>query len=256
MNVEKGSFKGRSCPKCGEDYNGILCSKCGYTPYPEDSMLEKELTLSNDESRDDEEPYYGIPFPRNIITVPCYVVAVILGVLVVLSFSLNSAISFLMLGIICVLIAIGKGVNIIYMALESINDRLSHTEESKAKIKNKVSKSVLDNREIGYMTFRVAGVTFNNDDGTNRQEIIAQIKKDRDYNSTENKLDLKEFSYDGKPALAVFIDGKQVGNVPATNVDFLLEKIEKERLVSAKLKFLGGGDLTYGIEITLGFTRE
>lgn len=24
------------CPRCGKDYNGILCEKCGYTPYPED----------------------------------------------------------------------------------------------------------------------------------------------------------------------------------------------------------------------------
>ena len=34
----------KTCPRCGEDYNGILCQKCGYTPFPED-----EPTFDRDE---------------------------------------------------------------------------------------------------------------------------------------------------------------------------------------------------------------
>ncbi len=256
MKLSKGTPKDEKCPQCGKMYDGIFCNSCNYTPYPKDFGQEDY----DDDYDDYEETYYGLPFPRNIVTVPCYVSATILAVLLVLSFSINSGISFLMTGIICVLIAIGKGVNIIYMALESINDRIRHIDKSiKTKSTNtkpKITKSSIDDRKVGYMTFRVAGVTYDNDDGSSRQEIISQIKKDKEYNSTENKLDFKEYSYEGKPALAVFIDGKQVGNVPANRVDFLLEEIEKDHLVSAELEFLGGGDLSYGIKITLGIIKE
>lgn len=256
MEQNRGTIKDEKCPQCGNMYDGILCDSCNYTPYPKDFGQENY----DDDYDDYEEPYNGIPFPRNIISTACYLAAIIFGVLIVLSFPLESGISFLMFGIICVLIAVGKGVSVIYMALESINDRIRHLEKPRkskpAKTKPDVSDSVIDDKNIGYMTFRVAGVTYNNDDGTSRQEIIAQIKKNKDHNSTENKLDLKEYSYEGKPALAVFIDGQQVGNVPANNVDYLLKQIENDRLVSAKLEFLGGGNLTYGIEITLGFIRE
>ena len=50
------------CPRCGEDYNGILCGKCGYTPFPEDepsfdkdeSLSEPEKTVVSENKEDGE----------------------------------------------------------------------------------------------------------------------------------------------------------------------------------------------------------
>lgn len=115
------------CPRCGEEYNEILCKKCGYTPYPEDPAVEYELANQKKNIDDEyEESYSGLPFPKNTITIPCYIAAIVLGIVAFTSFPFDSGVSFLMVGVICVLIAIGKGVNIIYMALESIEDRLRH----------------------------------------------------------------------------------------------------------------------------------
>lgn len=248
METEK-----RNCPVCGEPLNGEQCGTCGYS-------------LREDSIHKSEKPYHGIPFPRNIITTPCYIAAAIFVILLLMAFagSMTSPmfVSSLFIGIVCILIAIGKGVSVIYMALESIEDRLRHIDNGK-EIDNEVPldkkqpesvEPITDSQNIGYMTFRVAGVTYNNDDGTSRQEIIAEIR--RENNPTENKLDFKEYSYEGKPALAVYLRGKQVGNVPANRVDYLLEEIEKNHLVSAELEFLGGGDLSYGVEITLGILKE
>ena len=245
----------KNCPVCGEPLNGEQCVTCGYS-------------LREDSTHKSEKPYYGIPFPRNIITTPCYIAAAIFVILLLMAFSGSMTstmfVSSLFIGIVCILIAIGKGFSVIYMALESIEDRLRHIDNGKeADNEDSCNKKqpvpvepITDSPNIGYMTFRVAGVTYNNDDGTNRQEIIAQIKENKNCSSTENKLDFKEYSYEGKPALAVYLDGKQVGNVPANRVDFLLEEIEKNHLVSAELEFLGGGDLSHGVEITLGILKE
>lgn len=94
---------------------------------------------------------------------------------------------------------------IVYLAPKN---KAKHTDLPKVESENSI-----DDTNIGYMTFRVAGVTFQNDDGTSRQEIISKLRQ-KHTSGESMQANLKEFSYNNKPALAVFIDGKQVGNVP------------------------------------------
>ena len=155
--------------------------------------------------------------------------------------------------IILVLIIIFCFAVIIYGVKNSNTD--SHRQESNNNLT--VAKTFSEESDnIGYITFRAAGVTYKNDDGSDRQKIIERLRKDIEKFKKGGRLNLKEFSYNGKPALAIYIDGLQIGNVPANKVDFLLEEIDKGNIVSGEIEFLGGGDLTHGVEITLGIKKD
>ena len=55
---------------------------------------------------------------------------------------------------------------------------------------------------------KVVGVTFKNDDGTDRQEILATVY-------TGDALDLKPYKYNGAPAMAVMHANGCIGNIKA-----------------------------------------
>ena len=58
--------------------------------------------------------------------------------------------------------------------------------------------------------FKVAGVTFDNDDGSSRQEILKNIVD----NGGSADATFKEYEFNGKPAIAVYADGKCIGSIP------------------------------------------
>ena len=115
----------------------------------------------------------------------------------------------------------------------------------------------------GSVTFRVAGTTFENDDGTSRQDILRHMKFG-DAPWAEDPEDLmvtiEEETYEGEPAFAVFINDYQVGFVPKNYI----QKVETARQNVAScfvsdVKITGGGTaedgrkLSYGCSITLEY---
>ncbi len=62
-----------------------------------------------------------------------------------------------------------------------------------------------------YQTVSVVGVTFNNKDGTSRQQIIKELYEYYGSNLCNAKVTLRGRTYNGDPAVAVHIDDKQVG---------------------------------------------
>jgi len=77
-------------------------------------------------------------------------------------------------------------------------------------------------RTHGRIVTALAGVTFNNDDGTSRQKLLKDLKARGD----EAEVELEEFEYKGKPAVRVLIDGDCVGNIPRTRVEEVLAAME------------------------------
>ena len=115
----------------------------------------------------------------------------------------------------------------------------------------------------GSVTFRVAGTTFENDDGTSRQDILRNMKFG-DAPWAEDPEDLmvtiEEETYEGELAFAVFINDYQVGFVPKN----CIQKVETARQNVAScfvsdVKITGGGTaedgwkLSYGCTITLEY---
>lgn len=75
----------------------------------------------------------------------------------------------------------------------------------------------------GRIVTALAGVTFDNEDGTSRQKLL----KDYMARKTDAHMTLEEFKYKGEPAVRVLIDGKCVGNVPRSHVAEVLDVMDR-----------------------------
>ena len=111
--------------------------------------------------------------------------------------------------------------------------------------------------DSGSITFRVAGTTFDNDDGTSRQEILRHLKfGDEPWADGPEDLTgtLEETDYNGETAFAVLVNGYQVGNVPRANIKQVAAALEHvSTCYVSSVRILGGRDLSYGCEITLEY---
>jgi hypothetical protein len=71
-------------------------------------------------------------------------------------------------------------------------------------------------QELTYY-FKVKGVTFDNDDGTDRQEILK--RNEPIVGKSEVNLELRKYLYKGESAIGVYINNEMVGNVPKDEVN-------------------------------------
>lgn len=84
-------------------------------------------------------------------------------------------------------------------------------------------------------TYKIVGVTFENDNGTDRQQLLKKIYNravkelkadpwlDVDYN-----VSFRSYEFDGSPALAVLVDGYEIGNIAADSVNDVSEILAKK----------------------------
>ena len=117
--------------------------------------------------------------------------------------------------------------------------------------------------DSGSVTFRVAGTTFDNDDGSSRQEILRHLKfGDEPWAEDPEDLtvSIEEETYQGELAFSVLVNGYQVGFVPKSQI----RKVENARRHIAScyvsdVRITGGGrtddgrELSYGCTITLEY---
>lgn len=118
----------------------------------------------------------------------------------------------------------------------------------------------------GTITFRVAGTTFDNEDGDSRQEILRHLKygdapwADPIY-PEELNAELELTSFEGEPAIAVLVNDYQVGFVPKKMVRKVSVAMENHvaTFSVSSVRILGGGTsstgekLSYGCEITVDY---
>ena len=94
----------------------------------------------------------------------------------------------------------------------------------------------------------VVGVTFLNDDGTDRQALLQEITEEHGEDLFLAEIDLQEFEYNGAPAYHVVIDDKIVGCLSA-DLAASLKKIEQEQgytFWAENGTIVGGGIAEYG----------
>lgn len=108
-----------------------------------------------------------------------------------------------------------------------------------------------------FVRFRVAGVTYKNDDRTDRQVILRHIKfRDEPYVTGDSvDIHIQSFDYQGEPAYKVLVNDYQIGFVPKDKVQEVRDAIDSGATVSA-FDITGGGTsggekLSYGCEIIL-----
>lgn len=117
--------------------------------------------------------------------------------------------------------------------------------------------------DSGSVTFRVAGTSYDNEDGESRQEILRHLKfGDAPWADGPEDLtaELEETEYNGETAFAVMVNGYQVGNVPRANIRQVITAREHvATCYVSSVRILGGGtdsdgkQLNYGCEITLEY---
>lgn len=135
--------------------------------------------------------------------------------------------------------------------------------EKKQKLINSINERMLN---TDFYSFKVAGVSFNNDEGAeiaSRQSILKKIyfeDEPFDYGKDLINWTLEQYDYEGNPAIGVYADGHQVGNVPREDVPFLIEN--KDRIIEIDdAEIYGGGKddfgkrLNYGCEITVALKK-
>lgn len=98
-------------------------------------------------------------------------------------------------------------------------------------------------KEQPYEFYRVktVGVTFKNDDGTSRQELIRKMYyKDPPFDGKEFPLELDPYEYQGAPAFRVLFNGYQIGNLSKEDAQYFNDNMDRYvTLCGAKIV---GGD--------------
>jgi hypothetical protein len=107
-----------------------------------------------------------------------------------------------------------------------------------------------------FFSVKVAGVTFKNG-RKSRQTILRKIHfKDEPFNKGTMELTLQREEWEGKPAFGVYVNGDQIGNIPAEYVSYVNDNFSRlDGIVNMEV-YGGGEGRNYGAEITLRFRNE
>ena len=112
-------------------------------------------------------------------------------------------------------------------------------------------------------TFRVAGTTFSNPDGSSRQTILRHMKfGDEPYAHGQDPLEvvISPVTFEGAPAFEIYINDYMIGYVPKQHIQQMQAISDSEDCTIKHVAIIGGGNapdgapLAYGCEITLAYT--
>ena len=110
-----------------------------------------------------------------------------------------------------------------------------------------------------YMSFRVAGVSHPNDDGSSRQELLRAYRFGDAPFETTRRVTLRDVAYNGEPAFQVLANGHCIGWVPKDEVPELSDKWPQLDCITG-LDVTGGGfysdtgkQLSYGATLSIRF---
>jgi|GEM_PF-6785638 len=150
---------------------------------------------------------------------------------------------------------------------ETLDEWLERMEKDQAESDEKFDNKMADlAREHGVQSdeyldkfimtkIEVSGVSFNNDDGTSRQSILGKMKlKQKPFDVMT--VEVKEYDYKGDPALGVYINDIQIGNVAKEQISHV-KKIMAENSNIQSIEVWGGGTTddgdpkNYGCQITV-----
>lgn len=103
-------------------------------------------------------------------------------------------------------------------------------------------------RVLDTIRTKVVGVTFNNEDGENRQDILSRMSGSED-------ITVEKYTYNGEPAAYVKWGDKVIGNLSAELAGDLARKYPKARY-TAEILEISGGVQTFGCNIELDVIED
>lgn len=102
----------------------------------------------------------------------------------------------------------------------------------------------------------LAGTTFKNEDGTERQKLLAEMKNASDVELTVEKGTWQKAPGVEKACAGVLWEGKTIGFVPQGTVDAMIEKYKNPEYEATLKEVVGGGDVNYGCNVELGIVAK
>lgn len=151
----------------------------------------------------------------------------------------------------------GAGYSEYYKAEVVFYYKADSGKQSNVKEAVSMTSDCIESRPAGRaVTYDVVGVTFKNEDGESRQEILEfMYEYSHKKNAKKIKASLKPYKYKGESALAVWADGVQVGNIAADevlDVEKLISKIvDAELVINYFVAEDKGGKTMYSAKIVL-----
>lgn len=110
-----------------------------------------------------------------------------------------------------------------------------------------------------FVGFNLSGVTFPNDEGIDRQELLRRIDEMLPPFENGGDLDVKlnPVKFRGEDAVECRVNGCQIGYVPKEKVADVLTAMKKPDATISGFQVVGGTDgLNYGVSMSVRFTNE
>lgn len=99
-------------------------------------------------------------------------------------------------------------------------------------------------RLLNTIRTKVVGVTFDNEDGTNRQDLLKTLHGGE-------QITIEPYQYKQEPAAYVKHNGRVLGNLSAELAAELDRKYRDAKVTAVVTEITGGDDLTYGCNIEI-----
>lgn len=103
---------------------------------------------------------------------------------------------------------------------------------------------------------KVVGTSFNNEDGSSRQEILGRMKDSENVELTTKKGIFVKAPGVEKKSVAIKWDKQTIGYVPQGTVDEMYSKYDNPEFESEFKEVTGGGDISYGCNVELGIVAK
>lgn len=134
------------------------------------------------------------------------------------------------------------------MGLIDLLKKKPTNQEQKTEVKKETPMKTY-NRE-----FKVAGVTFTNDDNVPRQDILQAIQEKR--KPFDKRLDvmLEEYSFEGEPAISVKVNGYCIGTIHKEDVSFFLKN--GDRMLGVTNLYVGGDKDLYWARVKVAIKSK
>ena len=143
----------------------------------------------------------------------------------------------------------GVGCLVIAAACAFFGRKRKETEEPAGKGKTTQQPIENDGGKIAEtIRTKIVGVTYDNEDGENRQDILSRMNGEED-------ITIEKYTYNGEPAAYVKWGDKVLGNLSAELAKDLARKYPKARY-TAEILEISGGVQTFGCNIELDVITE
>ena len=109
-----------------------------------------------------------------------------------------------------------------------------HEAEEQQKAQTRTVTPVSGGKVVDTIRTKIVGVTFENEDGENRQDILGRM-------SGDEEIEIEKYTYKGKPAAYVKWGNKILGNLSAELAEDLARKYPNARYTAEILEISGGG---------------